>query len=91
MFESNERRLKMAKKRSEKKMKEEEHCESGRCYCRGGMIRIGAMSFILFLVTVWTGLGRALLSVPWWVYLIIWAVFCGSAMRMRNRCWCCKK
>lgn len=81
----------MAKKRSEKKMKEGEHCESNGCFCRGAVIRIGAMGFILFLITVWAGLGKALLSVPWWIYLIIWVVFCGSAMRMRNSCWCCKK
>jgi hypothetical protein len=81
----------MAKKRVEKKMKEGEHCEHSGCFCRGAMIRIGAMAFILFLVTVWAGLGTALLSVPWWVYLIIWLVFCGSAMGMRNKCWCCKK
>jgi hypothetical protein len=80
----------MAKKRSEKKV-DGEHCEYGPCNCRGGMIRIGAMAFILFIVTVWNTVGRALLSVPWWVYLIIWIIFCGLAMIMRNRCWCCKK
>jgi hypothetical protein len=82
----------MAKKTSVKKEGKGESCEcNGNCFCRGASIRIGAMAFIMFLITVWAGLGRALLSVPWWVYLIIWVVFCGSAMGMRNKCWCCKK
>jgi hypothetical protein len=83
----------MAKRRVAKKVaNKNDSCEMhGHCHCRSGMIRIGAMAFILFLVTAWPWLARGLLSVPWWVYLIIWLVFCGSAMSMRKHCWCCKK
>jgi len=82
----------MAKKRVAKKVASKDSCEiNGNCNCSSVMIRISAMAFILFLVTVWAGLGRALLNVPWWVYLIIWVVFCGGSMAMKNKCWCCKK
>jgi hypothetical protein len=82
----------MAKRKVAKRAVKEDSCEMhGNCHCRNVMIRIGAMAFILFLVTAWAGLGRALLSVPWWLYLIIWIIFCGSAMGMRHKCWCCKK
>lgn len=82
----------MAKRKVAKKADVKDSCEmNGNCSCRSGMIRIGAMAFILFLVTVWPAVGNWLVGVPWWVYLIIWVVFCGSAMGMKNKCWCCKK
>lgn len=81
----------MAKNKKEKKVVSKNSCETNNCDCRGGMIRIGAMAFILFIVTVWPAVGNWLVGVPWWVYLIIWVLFCGAAMGMKNRCWCCKK
>ncbi len=81
----------MAKRKVQKKASEKS-CETHGCHCRNGMIRIGAMAFILFLVTVWPAVGNWLIrAVPWWVYMIIWIVFCGAAMGMKDKCWCCKK
>jgi hypothetical protein len=80
----------MPKRKTERKAAKES-CEYSGCHCRNGMIRIGAMAFILLLMTIWGGARVFLLSVPWWVYLIIWILFCGAAMGMRNKCWCCCK
>ena len=81
----------MAKRKQVKKIVKGDSCDIDKCNCREVMIRLGAMALILFLITVWSGLGKALLSVPWWVYLIIWILFCGAAMGMKNKCFCCKK
>ena len=83
----------MAKRRVAKKMVEEDSCNmNGNCSCNWCVMKISAMAFILFLVTVWRyPVGNWLLGVPWWVYLIIMVVFGGAGMGMKNHCWCCKK
>ena len=80
----------MVKRKQKKKVVSKESCNANSCDCRGLMIRIGAMAFIMFIVTVWATLGNWLLGVPWWVYLIIWALFCGAAVGMKDKCWCNK-
>ena len=60
----------MAKKRSEKKMKEGEHCE-GNCHCRWISMKLAIIAFVLFLLTVWGGLRVMLLNVHWGIYLAI--------------------
>lgn len=81
----------MAKRKVAKKTNVKDSCEvNDKCDCSKFMIRIGAMAFILFLVTVWPAVGNWLVGVPWWVYLIIWVVFCGGAMGMKNNCLCKK-
>jgi hypothetical protein len=71
MFESNERRLKMAKKKSEKKMKEGEHCEE-HCNCKWISMKLAIIAFLLFLLTVWPGLSGVLLKHNLWgIYLAI--------------------
>jgi hypothetical protein len=81
----------MAKRKTQRKVSDKDSCEYSGCHCRNILIRIGAMAFILLLMTIWSGLRVFLMNVPWWVYLIIWVLFCGAAMGMRNKCWCCKK
>jgi len=68
---------------------EENYDRHGKCNCKYFLVKITAMAFILFLVTVWPVVGNWLLGVPWWVYLIITVVF-GAGACMKN-CWCCKK
>lgn len=81
----------MAKRKQEKKSFNNESCNTNSCDCKGAMIRIGAMAFIMFIVTVWNSVGNWLLGIPWWIYLIIWILFCGAAMGMKDKCWCKKK
>lgn len=73
--------MKNGKKR-EKKSIQKETCNMNKD-CTGILIRLGAMAMIMFLVIVWANLGNALLSVPWWIYLILWGVFCGTAMKKK--------
>lgn len=77
----------MAKKRSENKAVKGECCDmkAHNC-CKVFLIKIASMAFLLFLMTVWTGLGRALLSVHWGVYLAIVIVLIIAHMST-----CCKK
>jgi hypothetical protein len=79
----------MAKKRSTKKAVKEECCDikTHHC-CKVFLIKIASMAFLLFLMTVWTGLGRALLSVHWGVYLAIVIVL--IIIHLASGC-CCKK
>ena len=82
----------MAKKKVMKKVvNKKDSCETNGCNCSWGMVKISAMAFILFLVTVWPAVGNWLVGVPWWVYLIILVVFGGAGMGMRNHCWFCKE
>jgi hypothetical protein len=60
----------MVKKRSEKSVEKEECCTMyGHHGCKVFLVKIASMAFILFLMTVWKGLGTALLSVHWGIYL----------------------
>ena len=52
----------MAKKR---KAVIKKSCEDHNCDCSNAMIRIDAMAFIMFIVTVWSAVGNWLLKVPW--------------------------
>jgi hypothetical protein len=79
----------MAKRKKERKVADKESCEYSGCHCKWGMLKLASMAFILFLVTVWPAVGRWLIGVPWWVYLIIFVVFGGAGMC--RGCWCCKK
>lgn len=81
----------MVKRKQKKKVISKESCKTDPCNCNGLMVRIGAMAFILFIVTVWSAVGNWLLKVPWWVYLVIWALFCGAAMGTKDKCFCKKK
>jgi hypothetical protein len=65
-----ERGLKMAKKRVVKKVEKEEHCE-GHCTCCRVSMKVAIIACLLFLMTVWKGLGAALLRVHWGIYLAI--------------------
>ncbi|MCX6750590.1 MAG: hypothetical protein NTZ83_03980 [Candidatus Pacearchaeota archaeon] len=76
----------MAKRRTIKKVADK---ESSGCHCKWGMLKIASMAFILLLATIFPAFGRWLIGVPWWVYLIIFVVFCGIGMS--RGCWCCKK
>jgi hypothetical protein len=71
LLRKDERRLKMAKKRSDKKEKEGEHCEGHHCTCCHISMKIAIIACLLFLMTVWKGLGAALLKVHWGIYLAI--------------------
>lgn len=57
--------------------------------CNWACVKLAAMAFILFLVTVWPAVGNWLLGVPWWVYLIIFVVLGVAGMKKAH--WCCKK
>jgi hypothetical protein len=82
----------MAKRKVAKKADKGDSCEmNGHCHCGGCAMKISAMAFILFLVTVWPAVGNWLIGVPWWVYLIIMVVFGGAGCGMKGHCWCCKK
>lgn len=77
----------MAKKRSEKKVVEKECCGMYEQHgCKIFLVKIAAMAFLLFLMTVWGGLRTALLSVHWGIYLgiVILLMIVGAAR-------CCKK
>lgn len=81
----------MAKKRSTKKVAKEEYCEMhehNHCSCRMFSAKIATMAFLLFLITVWSGLEKALLSVHWGIYLGITVVF--MIFHFGKGC-CCKK
>jgi len=60
----------MAKKRVVKKVEKEEHCE-GHCTCCRVSMKVAIIACLLFLMTVWKGLGAALLRVHWGIYLAI--------------------
>jgi len=71
----------MVKKKSEKIVKEEECCTTyGNNCCRLFLLKLGSMAFILFLITVWKGLGDALMSVHWGIYLGIFLLLIIIAM-----------
>lgn len=79
----------MAKRKTEKKANKKESCDCCGCRCKWAMLKLACMAFILFLMTVWHSLGNALLSVPWWVYLILLVAFCLGGMS--KGCWCHRK
>ena len=80
----------MAKKRSAKKVVKERCCDMKDHNCwQVFSVKIASMAFILFLVTVWAGLGKALLSVHWGIYLAIVIVF--MVLHMITGCGCKKK
>jgi len=77
----------MAKKRSEKKVVKEECCSMyGNHGCKIFLVKIAAMAFLLFLITVWPWLNEVLLSVHWGIYLGIVILLMIVAMAG-----CCKK
>lgn len=80
----------MAKKRNTKKVVKEECCnmEGHHCGCKMFSAKIASMTFLLFLITVWTGLGRTLLNVHWGIYLGITVLL--VIFHMAKGC-CCKK
>jgi hypothetical protein len=61
----------MAKKRSVKKEVKGEACEHHHCWCCMITMKIAIIAFVLFLMSVWTGLANALMSVHWGIYLAI--------------------
>lgn len=71
----------MAKKKSDKKVENGEHCE-GHCHCCHMSMKLAVVAFVLFLLTVWGGLRVMLLNVHWGIYLaltillIILPMFC---------------
>ena len=79
----------MAKRKKVGEVKEERYEKNDNCTCRWFSMKVAAMAFILFLVTVWPAVGNWLVGVPWWVYLIIFVVFGGAGMG--KNCWCKKK
>jgi hypothetical protein len=60
----------MAKKRSVKKVEENEHCK-GHCMCCMASMKLAVVAFVLFLLTVWGGLRVMLLNIHWGIYLAI--------------------
>jgi hypothetical protein len=77
----------MAKKSVKKEVKGEECCSVHGHHCGYVfLLKIAAMAFILFLITVWPWLNRVLLSVHWGIYLGIVILLMIVAMTR-----CCKK
>jgi hypothetical protein len=71
----------MAKKRSANKEVKEECCSMyGNHGCKIFLVKIAAMAFLLFLMTIWSSLSTALLSVHWGIYLGIVIVLIIIAM-----------
>lgn len=83
----------MAKKRVKKKVSRkpmksmDKSCDMSNSNCSVAMVKLASMAFILFLVTVWSAVGNALLSVHWGWYLGATIIFAGLAMSKN----CCKK
>lgn len=82
----------MVKKKTDKEtVKKSSGKVNKDCTCKYFFIKLSAMAFILFLVTVWPAVGNWLVGVPWWVYLIILVISCGLAAGVKDKCWCYKK
>jgi hypothetical protein len=75
-----------------KKTAKKDSCEmNGNCTCGWFLVKLTAMAFILFLLTVWPGFRTALLSLHWGWYLGITLVLGAALAVKKNCCWCCKK
>ena len=42
-----------------------------------GLIKLGTMAFVLFLITIWTGLRELVDSVNPWVYFVAFVILAG--------------
>jgi len=62
--------------------------ENHHCGCKMFSAKIATMAFVLFLITLWSGLRNTLLSVHWGIYLGITVLL--VIFHMAKGC-CCKK
>lgn len=85
------KRKKSVKKSSMKKdMMMDNSCGMCVCKCKIGWMKLSAMAFILFIITVWPTVGNWLVGVHWGWYLGILVISWAFAWK-HNCCNNCRK